>query len=108
MIDIYASELAKETVVDLNESKSMQSVTATITPFTLTNYRNFESYNEQFKIATSQIKSITNNGDSIHQVQLIKQLMEIYQLIGKPESRIILPLKMKLSLNLKKLNPLIV
>lgn len=62
MIDIYASELAKETVVDLNESKSMQSVTATITPFTLTNYRNFESYNEQFKIATSQIKSITNNG----------------------------------------------
>ncbi|MFQ7058348.1 MAG: hypothetical protein ACLRQX_07105 [Turicibacter sanguinis] len=63
MIDIYASELAKETVVDLNESKSMQSVTATITPFTLTNYRNFESYNEQFKIATSQIKSITNNGD---------------------------------------------
>ena len=63
-IHIYASELAKEAISDQKETNEEGTVVskATITPFTLKDMSHFEAYNQQFKISSSQIKSITNNG----------------------------------------------
>lgn len=63
-IPIYASELAKEAISDSKETNEEGTVVskATITPFTLKDRSHFEAYNQQFKISSSQIKSITNNG----------------------------------------------
>lgn len=63
-ITIYASELTKETVNIQEETASEEVVVskATITPFNLKDYSNFNAYNEQFKISSSEIKSISNNG----------------------------------------------
>lgn len=63
-ITIHANELTKETAITQKETASEEVVVskATITPFDLKNDSNFEAYNEQFRIASNQIKSISNNG----------------------------------------------
>lgn len=63
-ITIYASELTKETVNTQEQTASEEVVVskATITSFNLKDYSNFKDYNNQFKISSSQIKSISNNG----------------------------------------------
>ncbi len=70
-ISSYADEILRTSVnrgkenFNADGSNALQSEEvdqATVTKFDLTNYSNFEGYNEQYKIARNQIKSISNNG----------------------------------------------
>ena len=70
-INSYADEILRSSVnrekeeFNTDGSNALQSEVVdqvTVTKFNLTNYSDFEGYNEQYKIARNQIKSISNNG----------------------------------------------
>lgn len=70
-INSYADEVLRSSVnrekeeFNTDGGNALQSEVVdqvTVTKFDLTSYSNFEGYNEQYKIARNQIKSISNNG----------------------------------------------
>lgn len=70
-INSYADEILRSSInrendpINTEGDNALQSEVvdqATVTKFDLTTYSNFEGYNEQYKIAKNQIKSISNNG----------------------------------------------
>ncbi|RDY26734.1 DUF5011 domain-containing protein [Romboutsia weinsteinii] len=58
-INVFANEIDKEKVKLIEESVANQ---AKISPFNLNSHSNFEGYNKIYRVATNQIKSISNNG----------------------------------------------
>lgn len=58
-INVFADEVIKEKSKILEKRAINQ---AKVTQFTISNNRNFEAYNEKFRVSRDEIKSIANNG----------------------------------------------